>query len=205
MNDEDFDPIDITMSRALDRRFARFDVVSDNSPKNPDDGVDINGSVSFGVRRQAGGSGRLYEIGVKCAFLEIVEANCSFKPDSAVQEILQKGKVSARSSSSRSKDHDVSAEAGANADLTDPAGAGRAKGVGRYRRSKKSEERQERQYEVRRVYWTSGGCQFGERGKGDPFHSDGVLDGVFLNGKWGRLTPGRKVDGYAVRFTLLLP
>jgi hypothetical protein len=57
VEDDEIDPINIRMSQALDRRFARFDFASDNSPQSEGGSVAINGSVAFGIRHQTSPSG----------------------------------------------------------------------------------------------------------------------------------------------------
>jgi hypothetical protein len=209
MPDEDFDPIKIKMSEALDRRFAKFDFAYDNSPRSQDGSVAVSCYVAFGERRQKGQKDRVYTIGIKFAFLDIMEVECLFQPNMELQEQLQKGMLKELTTSTSRRDHDVSlgGTASANADLhlRTPKSAVGIKAGGAYKSANNIDERREIQHERYRVRWVAGGCEFGERRQSVPYDPARVLRGYFLNGNWGRLVPSRGVPKYGAAITLVLP
>lgn len=193
VEDDEIDPINIRMSQALDRRFARFDFASDNSPQSEGGSVAINGSVAFGIRHQTSPSGRMYTISIRGAFLEIIEHKCRFERNMDLQEKVQKGALIEKSKSTEHDDREVGLNVNSNANQKVIARDWGVKGslTGKYKRKLSDENKTELQYELFRVRWEAGGCRFGDSHRGDPYSPDGTLKGVFLNGTWGHLIPNR--------------
>ncbi len=207
MADDDFDPIRIQWSEPLDRCFAKFDFWSDNSPRDPDGSIPIRGSVAFGVRRQKGKRDRAYAIGIKFAFLEIMEAECQFKQNMELQQQVQEGilKERATATDEGSLDFRGAAEVSAKAGARTANCATGLKTGGGYQKVKKTNSKREQQYELYRVRWVASGCEFGDRKQGNPYDDEGILRGIFLNGHWGDLVPKRGILRYGAEIKLLLP
>ena len=192
MPDEPFDPIQIAMSQALDRRFARFDFATDNSPSDPDKSIPLRGSVEFGVRRQKGAR-RTYKIGIKCAFLEIEVENGRFEHNMKMQEQVQAGKLQESGETSRQQERKVGTNVRLEAETNALAvkASAVAKATGALEDARRSDETSKWQYDRYRVQWVAGGVRFGDF-DGDPYNRCALLVGVFLeNGNWGSIVPNR--------------
>lgn len=207
MDEDDFDPIRIDISEAFDARFAKFGFVSDNSPRAPDGSINLTGSVAFGGRRVKGSVDRYYNIGIKFAYLDIKETNCVFDRNMKLEEIVQKGmlKESLAERSQRERSAKVGGDASLRAGSTGAKPNAGLTASGKFGAENSIDQRSEIQHESYRVRWVARGCQFGERKYGNPYDPDGILEGVFLNGIWGRLLPNRHALQYGAQITLVIP
>jgi hypothetical protein len=206
MKQSERDPIEILIADPLDRRFAGFYFSADNSPRDIDNSISINGRVEFGERHQSADGDRRYRIGIRGAFLEVNSAQCNFEPNLKLQDQSQEGFFA---ETQKTKTHQA-IKAGLTAAIKGKVARGdvgiSASGSADagFDRSNGSEKTMKRSYQIYRVRWEAGGCKFGDRTHGDPLESQGPLRGLFLNGDWGRLMPHRGETQYGARFTLLV-
>lgn len=206
MKQSERDPIEILIADPLDRRFAGFYFSADNSPRDVDNSISINGRVEFGERNQSADGHRRHRIGVRGAFLEINAVRCNFEPNLKLQDQPQAGFFA---ETQKTKTHQAT-KTGLNAAIkgkvargdVDISASGSADAS--FNRSNGLEKTSERRDQIYRVRWEAGGCKFGDRTHGDPLESQGPLRGLFLNGAWGRLMPHRGETQYGARFTLLV-
>lgn len=202
------DPITIAEPRAvLNGRLANLYFRPENSPRDPDQSVSISGSVKFGVVEIPNmTSGYVYEIGIRRALLCIETINCQFDCNSIVEVISQPGSYSEDFSGGQSVQGKMAAKAkggvvastmrfGASASAEFEA-AGSAATQSTIKRKGKPQ--------IRQIFWTAGGCQFGDRETGNPLDRDGLFEGEFLKGEWGRLVPNPDKFEYSATFRLVV-
>jgi hypothetical protein len=205
MNQAEQDPILIRMTEALDKRFAGFYFSSDNSPRDPDNSISINGRVEFGERNQSA-DGRCYEIGIRGAFLEVSAIQCTFEPNLKLQDQPQEGFIaeSLKTKKSNTKKRELTVGIGGKVAQAGAEGSVHGSAEASFDKLDGSERISEHREQIYRVRWEAGGWKFGDRAHGDVFEPQGLLHGLYLNGNWGRLMPHRGKTQYGARFTLLV-
>lgn len=207
MSEEDRPPIRLHPVECLDSRLAQVSVrTPDNAPRDPDGSLRLSGRALFGTTPRVSPAGRGYEIGLRGAFLQIACERSDLDLPSSVDVVLQQGKVSesAADTDKRTTQGRAEGEAKAGVKFWAPVASFSARVAGALAHDAASETKVVVSQTVAVARRAAGGVRFGHGAEGDPRNRaacEGALQGVLLDGDWGRLTPhaGARTFGATLR------
>lgn len=208
MSQEEADPILITEPLSLDADLVTLVVRSpDNGPRSPDNGLNIEGEVSFGVVGRMSPAGRRYEIGIRGAMLRAFGEGCHFSFNSDIEQVLQTGVVKQTDQRTGEKKLAASAsgEVGAKINLLGWVlpNIGIKAALSGLTKSEQIDKFSINQSIFVSQVW-AGGVRLGHSDLGDPRNPayGNALTGRFVNGAIGYMHPYQGVREYCVYFNV---